>query len=696
MEKKSKDKKDKKIKKDKKEKTLKLAKNKNNKTKYVLISILLILFLSGIYFGISIVNWQNLALDMIKNQESIVLDTNENIIANIGSEKNRKNIDFENIPKNLIDAYISIEDQRFYSHKGVDIKRTGAAILNYITKKTSTFGGSTITQQLVKNLTDDRENSISRKVSEWFRAFTLEMTISKQDILEAYFNIIYVGPNMYGIEVGSEYYFSKNAKDLSLAECAFLAGINHAPNAYNPFDINKDNTEKIHNRTKTVLYKMKELGYISEEEYSSTLDLNKTLIFKKGNIKNESSNIYSYHTDALIAEIIEDLSNQKNISQDFALNYLEMAGLKIYSTQNSNIQNILENEFKLNKYIIYSSKTPNTTSQAAMVIIDNSNNTVVGCVGGLGEKNTHRGFNRAVQAVRQTGSASKPLVVLAPAIDKRLVTGATKIVDELTTFDDGTEEGYSPINYNNYLGEITLRRATESSQNIPFVKIMEEVTPEVGISYMKEMGITTLTKVDNNINLSLGGLDKGISPLEMAGAYSTIANKGKYVEPTFYTKIVNSANKVVLKSFQSKRKVFSEQVSFILTNLLTQPVKGTNGTATYCNIYNMDVAAKTGTTNENYDRWLCGFTPYYTAVSWYGFDISETINYNHQNPAGLIWASVMKQIHSSLSPAKFEVPSRGIEKVTICEDTGLYATDNCKKTYHEYFLKGTVPEVCNH
>ena len=177
LEKKSKDKKDKKIKKDKKEKTLKVVKNTKTKTKYILISILLLLVLSGIYLGISIASWQNLALDMIKNQESIVLDTDENVIANIGSEKNRKNIDFENIPEDLIDAYISIEDQRFYSHKGVDIKRTGAAILNYITKKFSTFGGSTITQQLVKNLTDDRENSISRKVSEWFRAFTLEMVI---------------------------------------------------------------------------------------------------------------------------------------------------------------------------------------------------------------------------------------------------------------------------------------------------------------------------------------------------------------------------------------------------------------------------------------------------------------------------------------------------------------------------------------
>ena len=671
-------------------------KRKKSKIKYIFLSLLIFLLFSGIYVVFSIFRWQNLATDMIQNSSSIVLDTDENIIATLGSEKNRKNISISEVPENIKNAYISIEDQRFYSHSGVDIKRTSAAILNYITRKNSTFGGSTITQQLVKNLTDDRENTIIRKLSEWFRAFGLEMILSKEEILESYFNIIYVGPNMYGIEIGSNYYFNKSVKDLTLTECAFLAGINHAPNAYNPFDKEIDNTEKIKKRVKTVLIKMKELGYITEEEFSESIsDFSKTLIFNKGTVKSSTSNIYSYHTDALLSEVIEDISNKKNISLEFATNYLEMANLKIYSSQETSIQEKLETEFEKNKYIIKSKNNSSITSQAAMIIINQTTGKVVGCVGGLGEKTTFRGFNRATQAIRQTGSASKPLAVLAPAIDQKLITGATKIIDEPTIFEDGTEEGYSPIDYNDYLGEISVRRAIESSQNIPFVKIMEQVTPKFGISYMEKMGITTLTDVDENINLALGGLDKGISPLEMTAAYATIANRGRYIEPSFYIKILNSSDKIIVKSKQKQKQVFSKQVAFVLTNLLTEPVTGKNGTATYCSIQNMDVAAKTGTTNENFDRWLCGFTPYYTAVSWYGFDISETINYNHKNPAGLLWSSVMNQIHAGLTPAKFIVPDKGIERITICEDSGLYATENCKKTYTEYFLKGTVPEICN-
>ena len=263
----------------------------------------------------------------MQNTPSLVLDLEENIIATLGAEKNRENIKIREIPENLKNAYIAIEDERFYSHSGVDIKRTSAAILNYITKKNSTFGGSTITQQLVKNLSADRDTTIRRKISEWFRAFSLELAFSKEEILEAYLNVIYVGPNVYGVEIASQYYFNKNVKDLSLVECAYIAGINHSPNAYNPFDEEKDHTEKIHSRTKTVLSKMKNLGYISEKEYlQNSNDLNKSLSFKKGKIENTNSNIYSYHTDALITEIINDLVEQKNISSECATNYLQTAG----------------------------------------------------------------------------------------------------------------------------------------------------------------------------------------------------------------------------------------------------------------------------------------------------------------------------------------------------------------------------------
>ena len=234
----------------------------------------------------------------------------------------------------------------------------------------------------------------------------------------------------------------------------------------------------------------------------------------------------------------------------------------------------------------------------------------------------------------------------------------------------------------------------ESSQNIPFVKIMEDLTPQVSIKYLKKMGITTLNDNDVNLALSLGGLDKGISPLELAGAYSTIANDGVYTEPTFYSNITTKSNKTFLESKQKSRRVFSKNVACVLKQLLKEPVEGSNGTARYCAISGMDVAAKTGTTNENYDRWLCGFTPYYTMVSWYGFDMNESIDFNGRNPAGLMWSSVMTQIHSNLSNAKFEITS-GVVTATICKDSGEVATSNCTNTYTEYFLKRTVPDTCS-
>ena len=437
---------------------------------------------------------------------------------------------------------------------------------------------------------------------------------------------------------------------------------------------------------------MKELGYISENEYNEAVSqVDNGLKFSKGNLQNNSS-LYSYHTDGLINEIISDFSNQKHISQDFATNYFYLSGSSIYSTQNSDIQKVVENECKNKKYVLKSSKNDDY-AQAAVVIMDQSNGYVIACSGGLGEKTKSRGFNRATQMKRQTGSSMKPVAVLAPAIEKKLVTNVTVFADEPTTFTDYNGEAYSPIDYDNYKGSITLRQAVESSQNIPFVKLMEQLTPQVSIRYLKKMGITTLNDKDVNLALALGGLDQGISPLEFAGAYSSIANDGVYIEPTFYTKIDSHSNETILVSKQKKRRVISKDSAFILKQLLTEPVTGSAGTATYCSISGMDVAAKTGTTNENYDRWLCGFTPYYTAVCWYGFDMNESINFNGKNPAGLIWSSVMKNIHSGLPSKKFE-KTDGVVTSTICRDSGKVANSSCPNTFTEYFLKGTVPDMC--
>ena len=307
-------------------------------------------------------------------------------LQNFGDEKKKSNISFEEMPDNLKNAYVAIEDERFYKHSGVDIKRTASAIFNYVIHfGSSSFGGSTITQQLVKNITGDNTDSVIRKVKEWWKAWLLETKLSKEEILEGYLNIIYVGPSIYGVDSGAKYYFDKSASELNLEECAFLAGINHSPNSYNPFG-ETDNSEKIKNRTITVLDKMKELGYIDENSYNEAVsNVNSGLNFKNGNVEAKSDGIYSDHTDALITEITNDIEEKYNISEEFATNYINMAGLTIHSTENSKIQEETEKEFQKSKYVL-KSNIGGDNSQAAMVIIDHKTGNVLSCVGALGKK----------------------------------------------------------------------------------------------------------------------------------------------------------------------------------------------------------------------------------------------------------------------------------------------------------------------
>lgn len=370
------------------------AKSKNKKDKHknrflrkiILILILILLIAGGIALGISAHNWKVLSEAMFTNKMSVVLDKEGEVIAELGNEQKKLTpVDIEDMPENLVDAYISIEDERYYSHHGVDIKRTGGAILSYITSfGHSSYGGSTITQQLVKNLTGDTTDSITRKVKEWWKAFLLECYFSKDDILEMYLNVIYVGPNVYGVQTGAKYYFNKDVEDLTLAECAYLAGINNSPNYYNPFE-GYDNEEDITNRTLTVLQKMLELGKIDESEYEKAeKEVKSGLNFDEGDIEIGDC-IYSYHTDALINEVIEDLAEEKNISEAFAKNYLYLSGSTIYSTQDSSMQDKVEAESLKSQYILYSANGEDT-SQAAMVILNHQTGQVLACTGGLRRK----------------------------------------------------------------------------------------------------------------------------------------------------------------------------------------------------------------------------------------------------------------------------------------------------------------------
>ena len=659
----------------------------------------------GVFFGLFGDDFEITKEELtVASANSLIVDQNGAVIAELSGDEKRKIITLEDMADYLPKAYVAMEDERFYKHHGVDIKRTAGAILQTLLGNSS-YGGSTITQQLVKNITQDDERTgmagIMRKVREWAKAYQVERMISKDQILELYLNILYVGGegNLHGVELGAEYYFNKSAKDLSLAECAYMAGINSSPSRYNPFDETTDNTELIKKQTKVALNKMNELGYInSQEEYNAAIaEVDAGLNFQKGEIVTTSS--YSYHTEALLDQVIDQFVEEKGWSEQFAENYVYSSGLTIYSTVDSSIQAQMEEEFAKDKYVVNGRATNKETgeklndhSQAAMVVIDYKTGNVVGTVGGLGEKTESRGLNRATQSVRQTGSSIKPIAVIAPGLQEKVITAATAYMDQETDFGGK----YIPKNQNGKYSNqsVNIRNFIAKSLNVPAVKIMRELSPNKSIEYLNNMGLSHIsTDEDADLSLALGGTTNGATPLEMAGAYSALANDGVYITPTFYTKVVDSAGNTVLTPNQEQTRIISEQNAYIVKSILQETVKSSVGTATYCAIPGMDVAAKTGTTDDDYDRWLCGFTPYYAAACWYGYDQPETVVYSGNNPAGVIWDSVMTAIHEELENATFVRPN-GIVEETVCRTTGCLATTGCNNKYTEIFTQDNLPEQC--
>ena len=683
----------------------------------ILIIIILLLcvigagIVAGMFFGLFGDEFEITKDELkIEASNSVIVDKNGAVVANLSGDEKRKIIKIEDMADYLPKAYVAIEDERFYKHNGVDIKRTGGAIINTVLGKSS-YGGSTITQQLVKNITKDDEASgiagIMRKVKEWAKAYQVERMISKDQILELYLNILYIGGegNLHGVELGAEYYFNKSAKDLDLAECAFLAGINTSPSKYNPYKLASENdteekrNERIKSKTLTVLSKMKELGYIqNEDEYNVAVSKAEAgLTFEKGAQSTGTS--YSYHADAVVEQVIGQVMEEKGISRQLAENYVYSSGLTIYSTVDQTIQTRIEQETLKEKYQFNgvdkdkNGEKKNDHTQAAFVVIDHQTGNVIGVSGGLGEK-TGANLNRATQTNRQPGSSIKPIADIAPALEEGIITAATVYDDVQTDFS-----GYRPKNDGNkYRGLINIRDAIAYSQNIPEVKLMRELTPGKSIDYLRNFGVTSLykngenpKKDDESLPLAIGGISDGISPLEMAAAYATIANNGEYITPTFYTKVVDVSGNTVLTPTQERRRVISEQNAYIVKSILQEPVK--KGTATYCSISGMDVAAKTGTTDNSYDRWLCGFTPYYAAACWFGYDNPEEVRYNGTNPAGQIWDAIMTDIHKGLEKASFKRPG-GIVEQTVCKTTGCVATTGCTDTYKEIFAQNHLPEKC--
>lgn len=648
--------------------------------KFALIcTILAALGIGGLFVGLwmSVNNGAGaLSKEMfeINNFTTTIYDIHGNQYTSLSGKENRTYASYSDIVHYLPEAFISIEDERFYQHKGVDIKRTAAATIQYIMSKlgigSSDFGGSTITQQVIKKVTGEEDRSSLRKAKEIIRAFQLEKWLSKEEIIELYMNLIYLGEGAYGVEAASYTYFAKSSSDLDIAQSALIAGLAQAPEGYNPYRY----PEKAKERQELVLWKMYELGKISKEEYDEAKA--EELVYTKGSLSLASSN--SYFIDAVVEAVIKDLMVEKNINRAMAQAMVYNNGLKIYTTLDPDIQSVLEEKY-LDQQYFQTRKGYDENLQSAMVIIDYKEGNVVALIGGAGEKTTLRGLNRATAMTRSIGSNMKPLGVYGPGLELGVLTAATTFDDVPTTYRI-SGIAWNIKNYDGrYRGLINIRKAIEISDNIVAAKAMQEaVGTEYSYQFLEKLGISSLTKADRQspAALSLGGMTKGISPLEVAAAYGTIANKGVYVEPKLYTKIEDRNGQVVFKKQSKVRDVMSEENAYILTDMMKTVTVGSEGTGAAAKLKDIDVAAKTGTTSDDKDRWFSAFTPYYVGSIWYGYDQPTYINVP-SNPGTKMWKAVMQEVHKDLPAAKFEKPA-GVVTREVCKDSGLLATDACK------------------
>lgn len=637
----------------------------------------------------------------IKTENSVLIDINGNEVARLNGDENREVILMSEMGEYLPKAFVAIEDKRFYDHNGVDIKRTIGAVMKYATGNSS-YGGSTITQQLIKNATGDKKKDWTRKVREIVKAYQIEREMSKDQILESYLNTIPLGgggKNVYGVKVASKYYFDKEPADLSLAEACYIAGINHSPNVYNPFK-ETPNTEKITKRTKTVLDEMKDQGKIDKEQYDQAIqEVDAGLAFKEGNIT--SNNSLTQNEEAAVKQVINQYAEEHDLEYDIAEKQIKSGGYKIYITENKDIQNILDKEYTENTSWITTTKSKNKKDengnkitvqmQSGMAIIDHKTGYVVASRGVLGEK-TAWGTDRSTSAGMQPGSSIKPIAVIAPSLQEGLITPGTVVDDTPVSFGS-----YKPHNDDwTYKGLYNIRSILRESRNIPEVKMMRTLGPAKSIEYLKSFGISTVDESkDAGLALALGGVSNGISPLEMAAAYATLANDGVYIEPTFYIKVEDSKGNIVLEKKQETHRVISEQNAYLVQSLLTEPtgtgLTGSSGaTGTGARVSGQQTCGKTGTADDTKITWFCGFTPYYSGAMYFAYDEKDA-KAPGSGAVARRWGGIMNKVHKGLESAKFDKPGN-IVSAAVCKESGLLPTENCAgHTYTEMFVKGTVP-----
>lgn len=627
-------------------------------------------------------------------------------------------VSYTKIPENLVDAFVAIEDKRFWTHNGVDLKRTAAAILNYfIPFEEKQGGGSSITQQTIKNLTDNRDYTPQRKIQEILQAFNLEKKLDKTQILELYLNNIYLSQNCYGVQAAAYTYFNKDVSELTLIECAAIASITNSPTKYDPVQ----NPEEHAKRRNQILWEMFDQGYITQDEYDSAYKKELVLDYQ-GRAKDAAITSNSWYTDQVMVEVANALVEQKGYSLEMAYNLIYTGGLQIYSLQDPEVQAVLEEVYTDESSF---PKTNNAIQpQSSAVIIDPKTGDVLGLVGARGQKEANLLLNMATKSTRSPGSSIKPVSVYAPALENGLITYGSVYDDVPVWFnyaDDDVEKAHPTAYPKNlpevYKGLTTVNDAVTRSVNTVAVRILQELTPEVSFDFVKnklQMGsfieYATLSGgigiTDKDISaLALGGMNYGVTNLELTASYQIFANGGVYNKPRTWLKVLDSEGEVILENEAESYVVISEQTASIMTKMMENVVH--RGTATSVTLRNqVDVAGKTGTTSSDVDRWFVGYTPYYVGGVWFGYEIPQTLGTLSWSPATTAWDIIMTKLHqkyiNGTEPLQEFTLADGVITATYCKDSGKLMTSAChadprgNRAEVGYFTVLTAPtEYCD-
>ncbi|MFV0400559.1 MAG: transglycosylase domain-containing protein [Oscillospiraceae bacterium] len=618
-------------------------------------------------------------------------------------DNNRIWVDYDQISTYVIDALVATEDKRFYEHQGVDWIRTAGAGLSLFGLADSGGGGSTIHQQLIKNITGDDDIRIDRKVQEIFRALRLAKDYSREQVLETYLNVVPFGAGTNGIESAAKTYFNKSAKDLSLPEAAAIVGITKYPGAYNPLlypDANKK-------RQEDVLTFMWKQSYITEKEYEDALVAPLNFYRKTQDEGNKISQ--SYFIDHVVFSIIDEFMDKYDMTWQEAKTELYEGGYRIYTTVDMDIQNHLEEFYSTYKNFPEIAKEE--YPQSACVITD-LNGKILGLVGGIGEKEGALVFNRATMAKRQPGSTFKPIGPYALGIEYNRVTWSTIIEDSPINPEDPQSAWYPKNYYQSYRGNMTVRTALASSVNTVAVKTAQIVGVRQIFDFLhNDLGLTSLVEFRDGYSdvdiapMALGGVTDGITPLEMAGAYQMIGNGGYYTKPYAYTKVENSEGRIILEADTVPRRVIGEDTSVVLNKLLQEVVYGDGGTGTRAAIPNMPTAGKTGTSNSDVDQWFIGMTPYYLCQVWLGYDTPKTYDrYGNEvvnsvlynpwpYPTPPLFNLIMAPLHEDLEAKSF-LESENVTQQRYCTVTGNLAGPDCPSAAG-WYKTSRIPTACN-